>query len=304
MQKCALAALAACTQGGTDLTGAASAADEGADALAVAAMRALPGEAAVQMNGCALLACLSLGWRHSPDTRPFADGAVAAAVAAFRAAAAAAATGRPDEAAQQLLPTSATALSNMTLRFPACAAQAAEAGAVAVAVDVLQSRSAANPQVAAPVAFIIANVVGSCPWVPLGAAPAALEAALALHGGASPSGGGGGEAVTAIRDALEKIQLAKVSGGKKRFQATSAGAPRKQTLGSQAGGAGAAAGAAALSTQMAELLAGTSCAQCGARAAAGGAALKSCALCHEVSYCSKECQRAAWKAHKPLCNKK
>jgi len=31
---------------------------------------------------------------------------------------------------------------------------------------------------------------------------------------------------------------------------------------------------------------------------------KSCARCESVSYCSKECQKAHWKAHKPLCTSK
>eukprot|EP00798_Chlamydomonas_sp_ICE-L_P020078 gene20078-26794_t len=29
--------------------------------------------------------------------------------------------------------------------------------------------------------------------------------------------------------------------------------------------------------------------------------LKKCAGCHRVAYCSKECQKADWKAHKPVC---
>lgn len=38
------------------------------------------------------------------------------------------------------------------------------------------------------------------------------------------------------------------------------------------------------------------CAACGKKATGG-----SCARCHQVSYCSKECQRAHWKVHKPDC---
>ncbi|KAF8126338.1 hypothetical protein EV363DRAFT_1434256 [Boletus edulis] len=33
-----------------------------------------------------------------------------------------------------------------------------------------------------------------------------------------------------------------------------------------------------------------------------GSGLKQCARCHVVRYCSTECQRAHWKAHKPACN--
>jgi uncharacterized C2H2 Zn-finger protein len=34
--------------------------------------------------------------------------------------------------------------------------------------------------------------------------------------------------------------------------------------------------------------------------AAGGNLLR-CGRCKKVSYCSKECQRAAWKSHKKKC---
>jgi hypothetical protein len=39
---------------------------------------------------------------------------------------------------------------------------------------------------------------------------------------------------------------------------------------------------------------------CGA-AACGAAAEQLCAGCRLVAYCSRECQRAHWRAHKPLC---
>ena len=42
------------------------------------------------------------------------------------------------------------------------------------------------------------------------------------------------------------------------------------------------------------------CAACGG-GAPPGKKLKRCTGCRQVSYCSVECQRAAWKAHKPFC---
>jgi len=41
------------------------------------------------------------------------------------------------------------------------------------------------------------------------------------------------------------------------------------------------------------------CGHCGARR--DDVTLKSCTRCRVVSYCSKECQQAAWKVHKPKC---
>jgi len=43
-----------------------------------------------------------------------------------------------------------------------------------------------------------------------------------------------------------------------------------------------------------------SCAQCGA-APAAGAKLRFCARCTTVPYCTVECQRADWAAHKLIC---
>eukprot|EP00742_Colponemidia_sp_Colp-10_P004646 GILJ01004957.1.p1 GENE.GILJ01004957.1~~GILJ01004957.1.p1 ORF type:complete len:535 (-),score=53.71 GILJ01004957.1:37-1641(-) len=40
-----------------------------------------------------------------------------------------------------------------------------------------------------------------------------------------------------------------------------------------------------------------SCAQCGK----SSAKLKKCSLCKQVAYCNVDCQRAAWKEHKPRC---
>jgi hypothetical protein len=44
------------------------------------------------------------------------------------------------------------------------------------------------------------------------------------------------------------------------------------------------------------------CSSCGAeKARDGGGALRVCGRCHKAKYCSRECQRADWKAHKPRC---
>lgn len=43
------------------------------------------------------------------------------------------------------------------------------------------------------------------------------------------------------------------------------------------------------------------CAACGKKKQADGSNLLSCARCKKVKYCSRECQRADWKAHKRIC---
>ncbi|RYP70723.1 hypothetical protein DL769_004873 [Monosporascus sp. CRB-8-3] len=43
------------------------------------------------------------------------------------------------------------------------------------------------------------------------------------------------------------------------------------------------------------------CANCGTDKAKEGVVLLSCARCKNIKYCSRECQRANWKAHKPVC---
>ncbi|RYP66621.1 hypothetical protein DL771_007690 [Monosporascus sp. 5C6A] len=43
------------------------------------------------------------------------------------------------------------------------------------------------------------------------------------------------------------------------------------------------------------------CANCGTDKGKEGAGLLSCARCMNIKYCSPECQRADWKAHKPMC---
>jgi hypothetical protein len=40
---------------------------------------------------------------------------------------------------------------------------------------------------------------------------------------------------------------------------------------------------------------------CAAAGCASEEASSVCAQCHAVRYCSRECQRADWKAHKPAC---
>jgi hypothetical protein len=72
------------------------------------------------------------------------------------------------------------------------------------------------------------------------------------------------------------------------------------------------AAAAALSTPAAEVSPGSAsrtasiggvsssaCGNCGSR----GTDLRSCAGCGEAWYCNRNCQRAAWKAHKSACKK-
>lgn len=45
------------------------------------------------------------------------------------------------------------------------------------------------------------------------------------------------------------------------------------------------------------------CAACGTlEGVAGVGKLKSCSKCHSVRYCSAECQKAHWRAHKPACS--
>lgn len=43
------------------------------------------------------------------------------------------------------------------------------------------------------------------------------------------------------------------------------------------------------------------CASCGKNNQAGGSGLLNCARCMKVKYCSRECQRMDWKAHKSVC---
>jgi hypothetical protein len=40
---------------------------------------------------------------------------------------------------------------------------------------------------------------------------------------------------------------------------------------------------------------------CAAAGCASEEASSVCSRCHAVRYCSRECQRTDWKAHKPLC---
>ena len=47
----------------------------------------------------------------------------------------------------------------------------------------------------------------------------------------------------------------------------------------------------------------TVCGACGAPNGAGGKKLLKCSQCHSVHYCSRDCQRASWKAHKPECKR-
>ncbi|KAI1743040.1 hypothetical protein F4680DRAFT_457076 [Xylaria scruposa] len=44
------------------------------------------------------------------------------------------------------------------------------------------------------------------------------------------------------------------------------------------------------------------CASCGKNKQADGGGLLNCARCMKVKYCSRECQRTDWKAHKSVCN--
>jgi hypothetical protein len=43
------------------------------------------------------------------------------------------------------------------------------------------------------------------------------------------------------------------------------------------------------------------CAACCKAGGTDSGNLKSCSSCHEVQYCSRECQRKHWKVHKPHC---
>ena len=44
------------------------------------------------------------------------------------------------------------------------------------------------------------------------------------------------------------------------------------------------------------------CAACGAAERAGGSRMLRCSRCQVSFYCSPECQRSHWRAHKPICN--
>lgn len=46
------------------------------------------------------------------------------------------------------------------------------------------------------------------------------------------------------------------------------------------------------------------CQHCGAKQAEGGKKLLICSGCDVIRYCKRECQRADWQKHKPLCKKK
>ena len=43
------------------------------------------------------------------------------------------------------------------------------------------------------------------------------------------------------------------------------------------------------------------CDACGAKGGDGGVKLSTCRTCQGVSYCGKNCQRAAWPTHRPVC---
>ena len=43
------------------------------------------------------------------------------------------------------------------------------------------------------------------------------------------------------------------------------------------------------------------CDACGAKGGDGGMKLSTCRTCQGVSYCGKDCQRAAWPTHQPVC---
>ena len=43
------------------------------------------------------------------------------------------------------------------------------------------------------------------------------------------------------------------------------------------------------------------CDACGAKRGDGGVKLSTCRTCQGVSYCGKDCQKAEWLTHKPIC---
>ncbi len=83
-------------------------------------------------------------------------------------------------------------------------------------------------------------------------------------------------------------------------------APTNSSLFEAGAGAGAAAGTTpAVTVAVGDL---TKCGGCGksdpnaTAAGPGGARFAACGGCGKACYCSKDCQKAAWKTHKPVCD--
>lgn len=275
LQGSVLAALSACLVGGYDGDAVLSAAAEGADALAIAALGAFSG-AKLQYAACSVIGAMaSPGGRHAPPRRPLADGAVAAVVGVFRSRADAPSL---DDGCREgvALVVSAVALGNLARQFPEYTAQLAEAGVAPLATELLRRRGS-HPVLASGLAGIVGSIAKRCPAA-LGAdALAALEAANAIHCKGRGRGWHEDTIAESVQDALDSVRQMSSRSGRRRAGRGPATAA--------AGGAGAPP---------------ATCAHCGAPEK-GAAALKVCSRCRRVKYCSQDCLKAAWKVHKREC---